>query len=129
MKSKIFWIILTIAVVILFWPFKWPTLPSLPFNFGGTSEEEVIIDTNNALVDSLKKKIEADDVLRQEYEKQAQELKDSLVILKKEFSQDQIQIQELRNANSKKVYNVVKLSSDELSKFVTDRYKDSTEKR
>lgn len=125
-KSKWIWIIFAIAAIIFLWPSSWFDFTKLfKFNDVVTTQEDEIIKKNKKTIDSLQKLLTAESLLRAQYESRANQIEDSLDQLKIEIENDQLKIQSLRNEIKKKSGAVVNFSSDELTKFITNRYQDS----
>lgn len=79
----------------------------------------------NKTVDSLKSLIADQVAVQQSYDMQISELNDSIVILNNIIVKNQLTINQIKQRKNEKVTAVSKFSSLDITKFLSDRYKDS----
>jgi TolA-binding protein len=79
----------------------------------------------NKTVDSLKTLIANQESVRQNYDVQISQLNDSIMILNEVIRTNQLTINQIKRRKNEKVTAVSKFSSLDITKFLSDRYKDS----
>lgn len=122
--KKYLWPGLLVIFLLIWWPFKWSPFPRIS-EWWGTSTEEQTIQVNQRYVDSLRVIIANYELDRNSFDGKTKELSDSLTKLQAQINRDQIRITELKRKTNEKISNVDKLSTIELTKLLSDRYKDS----
>lgn len=118
------WAVLFVVFLLLWWPFKWSPFPRLHL-WGNDPIEEVTVEVNQRYVDSLKVIIATYQMTEDSFDIKIKTLTDSLHILQTRIRQDQFRITELKRRTDEKISNVDKLSTIELTKLLSERYKDS----
>lgn len=110
------WVAIIVAVLMMWWPFSWPTMPSFDFS---SSERKSQIDSLSAVI--------------VEYQKANAELASTIITLEGQISDLQVDIKRRENAINKlkketneKSNTVVKFTTTDIYQFLSDRYKDST---
>ncbi len=79
----------------------------------------------NKTVDSLKSLIADQIAVQQHYDMQISELNDSIIVLNDIITKNQLTINQIKARRNEKVTAVSKFSSDDITKFLSNRYKDS----
>lgn len=79
----------------------------------------------NKTVDSLKSLIADQVAVQQSYDMQISQLNDSIVVLNTIIEKNQLTINQIKARKNEKVAAVSKFSSLDITKFLSDRYKDS----
>ncbi len=79
----------------------------------------------NKTVDSLKNLIADQVAVQQSYDMQISQLNDSIVVLNTIIEKNQLTINQIKARKNEKVAAVSKYSSLDITKFLSDRYKDS----
>lgn len=79
----------------------------------------------NKTVDSLKNLIADQVAVQQHYDMQIKELNDSIYVLNAVIAQNNLTINQIKAKRNEKVTAVSKFSSLDITKFLSDRYKDS----
>lgn len=76
-------------------------------------------------VDSLKTLIANQESIRQNYDMQINQLNDSIVVLNTIIEKNKLTINQIKQRKNEKVAAVSKYSSIDITKFLSNRYKDS----
>lgn len=79
----------------------------------------------NKTVDSLKSLIADQVAVQQSYDMQISELNDSIIVLNDIIEKNKLTINQIKARRNEKVTAVSKFSSDDITKFLSNRYKDS----
>lgn len=79
----------------------------------------------NKTVDSLKSLIADQVAVQQHYDMQISQLNDSIVVLNNIITKNQLTINQIKAKRNEKVTAVSKFSSLDITKFLSERYKDS----
>jgi len=126
--SKYLWVVFFLAALYFVIPDKYTRFIGrlLPWS----NHDVIVVDDENdaALqdsVNSMKERIQLYEQQQLEYSRKISSYEDSLYELNQKIANNNIKIQELKKANHEKANNVTKFSSDELYKFLSERYKDS----
>jgi hypothetical protein len=110
--AKLAWAAIVLASLYLFWPFGKPNL--------NRSDSDATVAIDIKTVDSLRKIIATYESTQNQYDDKLESLRDSIKNLKFALRNNEIKIKE----QNEKVNNVPKLSTDDIVKFLSDRYKD-----
>lgn len=79
----------------------------------------------NKTVDSLKSLIADQIAVQQSYDMQISQLNDSIMILNEVIRKNELSLTKIKTRKNEKVTAVSKFSSDDITKFLSNRYKDS----
>ncbi len=79
----------------------------------------------NKTVDSLKSLIADQIAVQQSYDMQISQLNDSIMILNEVIRKNELSLTKIKTRKNEKVIAVSKFSSDDITKFLSNRYKDS----
>jgi len=88
-------------------------------------EEPKSVVLYNKTIDSLKTLIGSQETIRQNYDMQISQLNDSIYQLNAIIAQNQLTINKIKTRRNEKSTAVSKFSSDDITKFLSNRYKDS----
>lgn len=110
-----FWAFITIAVMALYWLYKKINQPDIIIN------DDTVIE-NTEIADSLRNVIQNN---QEKADAQVEALADSIAMYQFIVNENNQIINELKSKTNEKSNNVVKLNSNELYQFLSDRYKDS----
>lgn len=115
-KSLIVIVILLVAGLI-FWQIGCNSKPKV--------QKEPLTPVYNKTIDSLKSLIADQVAVQQGYDMQIRELNDSIIVLNGIIEKNTLTINQIKQRRNEKVTAVSKFSSDDITKFLSTRYKDS----
>jgi len=116
-KTLIVIVVLLIAGLV-FWQVGCNSKPQVP-------KEPKTNAAYNKTVDSLKSLIADQVAVQQSYDMKISALNDSIYMLNAIIAQNKLTINQIKARRNEKVTAVSKFSSDDITKFLSNRYKDS----
>jgi TolA-binding protein len=114
--------LIVIAVLLIIglvtWQIGCNSKPQVP-------KEPKSTDAYNKTVDSLKSLIADQVAVQQSYDMQISQLNDSIVVLNEVIRKNELSLTKIKARKNEKIAAVSKYSSLDITKFLSDRYKDS----
>jgi hypothetical protein len=111
-------IVILLVVGLVFWQIGCNSKPHVP-------KEPKTDAAYNKAVDSLKSLIADQVAVQQSYDMQISQLNDSIVVLNTIIEKNKLTINQIKARKNEKVAAISKYSSLDITKFLSDRYKDS----
>jgi TolA-binding protein len=111
-------IVILLVVGLVFWQIGCNSKPQVP-------KEPKTNAAYNKTVDSLKSLIADQVAVQQSYDMQISQLNDSIMILNEVIRKNELSLTKIKARKNEKVAAISKYSSLDITKFLSDRYKDS----
>lgn len=111
-------VVILLVIGLVFWQIGCNSKPKV-------QEEPKTDAVYNKTVDSLKSLIADQTAVQQHYDMQISQLNDSIVVLNNIIAKNQLTINQIKAKRNEKVTAVSKFSSLDITKFLSERYKDS----
>ncbi len=111
-------VVILLVVGLVFWQIGCNSKPKV-------HQEPKTDAVYNKTVDSLKSLIADQVAVQQSYDMQISQLNDSIVVLNTIIEKNKLTINQIKARKNEKVAAVSKYSSLDITKFLSDRYKDS----
>lgn len=111
-------VVVLLVVGLVTWQVGCNSKPQVPKELKST-------DAYNKTVDSLKTLIADQVAVQQSYDMQISQLNDSIVVLNKVIKKNELSLTKIKARKNEKVAAISKYSSLDITKFLSDRYKDS----
>lgn len=122
------WAGLVLVALIIFWPAAWPKMPGFDLNFGSAEDdtEEMMAQYEHEL-DSMKNIIGVYMDENAQLNLRINDLNGQIEDLEYTVRRRENTIANLKKETNEKVTAVSKFNSTDIYKFLSDRYKDSTQ--
>lgn len=122
------WAGLVLVALIIFWPAAWPKMPGFDLNFGsGEDDTEEMMAQYEHELDSMKNIIGVYMDENAQLNLRINDLNGQIEDLEYTVRRRENTIANLKKETNEKVTAVSKFNSTDIYKFLSDRYKDSTQ--
>lgn len=122
------WAGLVLVALIIFWPTAWPKMPGFDLNFGsGEDDTEEMMAQYEHELDSMKNIIGVYMDENAQLNLRINDLNGQIEDLEYTVRRRENTIANLKKETNEKVTAVSKFNSTDIYKFLSDRYKDSTQ--
>lgn len=116
--KTLFTVVILLVIGLVFWQVGCNSKPEV-------QKEPKSTAIYNKTVDSLKTLIANQETVRQNYDVQVSQLNDSIVVLNEVIRKNELSLTKIKTRRNEKVTAVSKFSSLDITKFLSERYKDS----